>query len=120
MSTSNPIAATVMVVSVIFPILYPVLIWFQTKRGFANLREFQRKVQYQFSSNGYEVKDVKSSAHMDWDVILRAVESKHSFNLFFHKSLFHTVPKRCFRGPEDIARLRTLLKQALGTKATVS
>jgi hypothetical protein len=47
-------------------------------------------------------------------------ESKHSFNLFFHKSLFHPIPKRCFRQPEDIGRFRTLLKQVFGTKASVS
>jgi hypothetical protein len=57
---------------------------------------------------------------MTWDAILRAAESKHSFHLFFHKSFFHTIPKRCFKQPEDIVRLRNLLKRSLGTKATVS
>ena len=116
----NPMVVTVLLVSIFIPILYPLLLWFQTKRGFANLQEFQRNVQYQFSSTGYDVKDLKSAAHMDWEAIVRAVESKHSFNLFIHKSFFHTVPKRCFKHTEDIARLRTLLKQALGNKATVS
>ena len=116
----NPPAATLLIVPVVFPILYPVLIWFQTKRGFGNLQPFQTKIQYAFSSHGYKVSDEKSFAEIDWDTILRAAESKHSFHLFFHKSLFHTIPKRCFRQPADIDRLRTLLKQVLGSRAMVS
>ena len=116
----NPPAAAVLIVLILFPILYPVIIWFQTKRGFGSLQPFQTKIQYAFSSQGYKVSDLKSFADIDWDTILRASESEHSFHIFFHRSLFHTIPKRCFRQPEDIGRLRALLKQVLGTKATVS
>jgi hypothetical protein len=114
-----PVAAIVIALITI-PILYPLLLWFQTKRGFGNLQHFQTQIQYSFAPNGYTVSDPKSSADLDWGAILRAVESKHSFHLFFHKSFFHTIPKRCFKRPEDIIRLRGLLKHALGTKATVS
>jgi hypothetical protein len=116
----NPIMATPLVVLIVFPVLYPALIWFQTKRGFANLQDFQKKVQYNFSAEGYEVNDEKSSARVGWDAILRAVESRHSFHLFFHKSMFHTLPKRCITGPEDLARLRAILKGSLGSKAEVA
>jgi len=116
----NPPAAAVLIVLVLFPILYPITIWFQTKRGFGNLQPFQMNIRYAFSSHGYKVSDERSFADIDWDTILRAAESKHAFHLFFHRSLFHTIPKRCFRQPEDIGRLRTLLKQVLDTKATVS
>ena len=116
----NPIAATALIILIVFPVLYPVLIWYQTKRGFGNLRGFQTKIQYSFSPEGYTVHDIKSSANVDWDTILRAAESKHSFHLFFHKSFFHTIPKRCFKQPDDIVRLRDLLKRSLGAKATVS
>ena len=116
----NPPAATALTVLIVFPFLYPILIWYQTKRGFGNLQGFQTKIQYSFSSDGYTVRDTKSSADIDWDTILRAAESKHSFHLFFHKSFFHTIPKRCFKQPDDIARLRDLLKRSLGAKAALS
>jgi YcxB-like protein len=115
----NPPGATLVIVLILFPVLYPVIIWFQTKRGFRNLQGFQTKIQYAFSPAGYKVSDVKSSSDIDWDTILRAAESKHSFHLFFHRSLFHTIPKRCFKRSEDITRLRALLKKKLGTKAAV-
>jgi hypothetical protein len=96
------------------------MIWLQTKRRFGNLQPFQIKIQYALSSAGYKVSDSKSSADVHWDAILRAAESKHSFHLFFHSSGFHTIPKRCFKHPEDIQRLKRLLKKALGIKAAVS
>ena len=36
---SNPPLATVVVVTLLLPILYPLLIWYQTKRGFGNLQK---------------------------------------------------------------------------------
>jgi hypothetical protein len=116
----NPMTVTSLFILIVFPLLYPVSLWFQTKRSFANLREFQKNVQYRFSAEGYEIIDEKSSARVGWDVILRAVESKHSFNLFFHKSVFHALPKRCITDPEDFARLRGILKEGLGNKAKLA
>lgn len=113
----NPAVAAVLTVLVVFPILYPVILWFQTKRGFGNLQGFQTRIVYAFSAEGFKVSDAKSSADIDWATILRAAESKHSFHLFFHRSLFHTIPKRCFDEPEKIPQLRSLLKQWLGKKA---
>lgn len=116
----QPLAATGVVVLLGFPIFYVASIWLRTRSGYGNLQRFQTKIEYSFSPNGYSVRDMKSSADIDWDTILRAAESKHSFHLFFHSSAFHTIPKRCFKQPNDIARLRTLLKEKLGTKAIVS
>jgi hypothetical protein len=115
----RPFAAVLIFVFLTFPPFYFGFIWFQTKRGFGRLRSFQTKIQYAFSPHGYYVRDAKSSADISWDTILRAAESKYSFHLFFGRSAFHTIPKRCFRRADDIVRLRDLLKRSLGTKATV-
>ncbi len=97
----------------------PVVIWWQTKRGFSNLKDFQKNVRYTFSATGFSVQDGKSSANLSWDSIHKAVETKRSFNIFTHKLLFQVVPKRCIQQQEDIARLRRILKQSLGDKAAV-
>ncbi len=115
----SPLITTVLTVLIIFPLLYPLIVWLQTKRGFGNLQNFQTHIRYAFSVDGYKVSDLKSSADIDWATILLAAESKHSFHLFFHRSLFHTIPKRCFVGPTDIAMLRSLLKESLGERANV-
>jgi YcxB-like protein len=115
----SPPTATVLIVLIVFPLLYPLMIWFQTKRGFGRLKTFQTRVRYAFSADGYQVSDLKSSSDIDWASILRAAESRDSFHLFFHRSLFHTIPKRCFESANDIAELRSLLERALGKKADV-
>jgi len=115
----SPTITSVLIVLIVFPLLYPFIIWLQTKRGFGNLQNFQTHIRYAFSADGYKVSDMKSSSDIDWATILRAAESKHSFHLFFHRSLFHTIPKRCFAGPKDIALLRSLLKASLGNRANV-
>ena len=115
----SPVPATVLLVLIVFPLLYPLIIWFQTKRGFGRLQSFQTRIRYAFSAEGYRVSDLKSSSDIDWACILRAVESKDSFHLFFHRSLFHTVPKRCFERADHIAELRSLLRRSLGNKAHV-
>jgi|SRR5215212_1392211 len=115
----SPLAASVLIVLIVFPLLYPSIIWFQTKLGFGRLQAFQTRLRYAFSEDGYKVSDLKSSSDIDWATILRAAESKYSFHLFFHRSLFHTIPKRCFEKAHDIAALRALLKRSLGNKADV-
>ena len=115
----TPLAAIGAVVLLGFPVFYYAMLWIQTKRTFRDLQDFQTRIHYSFSPSGYKVSTLKSSGDISWDVILRAEESKHAFNLFFHKTLFHTIPKRCFKDPNDIGGLRTLLKQALGAKAQI-
>lgn len=116
----RPLAATGVIIFLGFPPFYLALIWFRTKRGFADLKEYQTKVQYAFSANGFKVSDAKCSGNIDWDAIPRAAESKYSFHIFLNKTSFHTIPKRCFNQAEDIVSFRSLLKQSLGAKAALS
>ena len=118
-TSENPANVTFVVIFIVFPVLIPAMTWFQTKRGFQRLPDFQKKMQFAFSADGYKVSDMRTSGDIAWGSVLRAVETKHSINLFFHPSLFYTIPKRCFYRPEDIDHLRTLLKQKLLTKASV-
>ena len=115
----NSIALILSIIMLGFLPFYFGFIWFQTKRSFQNLQDFQKKIQYTFTPHGYSVRDGKSSADVSWDSILRAAESEYSFHLFFGRSVFHTVPKRCFKSSDDVVRLRTLLKTSLGAKATI-
>ena len=116
----RPLPAIGILVFLGFPPFYFAMLWFRTKRGFSGLQDFQRKIQYSFTPGGYTVRDIKSTANLDWATIISAAESKHSFHLFFHKSFFHTIPKRCFKDSDDLARMRDLLKRSLGAKATIS
>jgi len=116
----SPLPATGIIVLLGFPPFYLAMIWFRTKRGFGNLKPYQTKIQYAFSPNGYIVSDAKCSGNIDWDAVPRAAESKYSFHIFLTKSIFHTIPKRCFKHADDVVRLRDLLKHSLGGKAALS
>jgi hypothetical protein len=111
-----PLVSLAMILMGVFLIA---IVYLQTRRNFSDLKEFQKNVRYTFSFDGYDVSDEKSASHVSWDAILRAVETKHSFNLFFHRMFFHVVPKRCFRQPSDIQVMRDILRESLGGRAKV-
>ena len=118
-STERTMAALVLLFCVAYGGLLPVIVWFNTRRTYSSLKEFQKQLKYRFTRDGYDVEDGKSSARVSWDSMLRAKESKHSFNLFFHRVLFYAIPKRCFSGQADVEVMREILKQALETKASL-
>ena len=118
--SENALAGVGAVIMLGFPPFYLAMIWFRTKQGYANLKDYQTQVHYAFSPTGYKVSDAKCSSDVDWDAILRAEESKYSFHIFVSKTSFHTIPKRCFKQEEDIGRFKHLLKQSLGSKAALA
>ena len=106
-------------VTMMVPALLLVTVYVQARRNYSNLREFQKDIQYTFASDSYDVRDGKSTSHVSWDSILRAVETESSFNLFFHRTLFYTVPKRCIGSAADMQKVRDILKRNLGDRAKV-
>lgn len=107
-------------VPVLIPVILPLTIWFQSKKTYANLQEFQRNYRYVFTTTGYQVQDEKSSSQMTWESIQKVEETKEAFHLFFRKNLFSIVPKKHIEDSEDLLRLRKIIRQALGPKAYLS
>lgn len=120
---SNPAGVPIVFLPFIFIAffggVFPLLIWWQTKRAFSNPKDFQKNVRYTFLASGFDAQDGKSSSSLSWDSVYKAIETKRSFNIFIYKSLFYVVPKRCIQQQEDVAKLRKILKQGLGNKAKV-
>jgi len=117
---SNSVGAVVILAPLLFLVVFIGAIWLQTKRAYSSLKGFQKNIRYVFSANGYDVYDEKSFAHISWDSVYEAIETKRSFNIFFHKSFFHVVPKRCIQQQKDVDGLRKILKQSLGGRAKVN
>lgn len=103
-------------VPALFPLILPLTIWFQSKKTYANLQEFQRNYRYVFTASGYQVQDEKSSSQMTWESVQKAEETQEAFHLFYRKNLFSIVPKRHIEDSEDLLRLRKMIRQALGPK----
>jgi hypothetical protein len=102
-----------------FCVIFNSTVYFNTKSQFSSLKDFQKKLRYSFSYDGYDIVDGKSSSHVSWDSIQRAVESKFGFHLFIQKNLFHFLPKRCLQQESDAALIRDILKSSLGDKAKI-
>jgi hypothetical protein len=102
---------------VLLLVITPLVIWLDARRNFAGVKEFQKHIQYVFSREGYDASSGKSSSHVSWESIHKAIESKHSLNLFLSLRLFIIIPKRCIRTSSDLAELRSILRTALGEKA---
>jgi hypothetical protein len=94
-------------------------IYFNTKRVFSDLKDFQKRFDYAFSDSGLEASNEKSHSHTNWDDFLKAVESKHSFNLFIQRRFFIVVPKRSIKSSADLDRIREILKKNFGDKAKI-
>jgi len=99
--------------------LMPLLVIYTTKQNFESVKEYQKNVQYIFGRQGYEANDGKSSSEMSWDSIQKAIESRHSFNLFLNRNFFIVIPHRCLKSRDDIVSFRTILRGALGEKASM-
>ena len=99
--------------------LMPLLIVYSSKQNFEGVKEYQRNVQYVFGDSGYEANDGKSSSVMSWESIQKAIESRHSFNLFLNRSFFIIIPRRCLRTDDDVMHFRSILRGALGEKASM-
>ncbi|MCI0524061.1 MAG: YcxB family protein [Acidobacteria bacterium] len=97
----------------------PLAVYFNTKRVFSDLKDFQKRFDYVFSDSGLETNNEKSHSHTSWDGFLKAVESKHSFNLFFQRRFFIVVPKRSINSAADLNRIREILKKNFGDKAKI-
>ena len=112
-------------------VLIPVALWalegfivlvivIETRRNFSAGKDFQRHPHYHLTKEGYTVTAGKSSASVNWESVLKAVESKQGFNLFVGRTLFVILPRRCFKTPTDIETTREFLRAALGNKANLS
>lgn len=105
------------VAAVLLTAAFPVFLVIETMRNYSTGRDSQNPVHYTFSGDHYDVKDGKSSARVSWESVLKAVESKDSFNLFLGRTLFVVIPKRCFKSAVDIEILRSILRAALREKS---
>lgn len=99
--------------------LTPLLVIYSTKQTYEGVKDFQKNVQYIFGELNYEASDGKSSSIVSWESIQKAVESKHSFNLFISSKLFVVIPRRCLKTRDDVVHFRSILRAALGDKASL-
>jgi len=109
----------------LFPLVLPlatllivVAPYFGAKRTMKSNKMAQQVIRYRFSPEGIDAIAPSSAGHVNWDLLLEAIETKHSFLLFISPQLMYTIPKRCFPGGElQMDEFRQLVREQLSEKA---
>jgi hypothetical protein len=121
LTTSRDVAA-VYAITTILTILLLALVWLSlVVIGFAFIQMRSSKEQcdigYEFAAAGLTARDATGAAAIcPWSVIVRARESRRAIRLDIRPLSSRYVPTRAF-APDDLARLRLLLSEKLGTAA---
>jgi hypothetical protein len=94
-----------------------VMIFFMSRRVFMQNRFMREEIRYAFGDEGVQVStDTRTSRHQ-WSMYGKVVETRRHFLFFYPDAMAHLIPKRCFKGTEELDRLREVLRDGLGDKA---
>lgn len=85
-----------------------VVVWGARQR-FQQLRPPQKKLEFRFTQDHFEIGDQTSSSKVAWSSIHHFEEQKDAFLVFFSEGLFHVLPKRALHTSEEISLARQWL-----------
>ena len=81
--------------------------WNSRKR-YRNDRRFHTDITTEISVNGLHVVMSGTASDVQWNAIIRSLESDKIFMLFFAEGIFMIIPKRAF-APSDVAAFSDML-----------
>lgn len=98
------------------------LIFFVILLGFYNTIVHVRTAQklarseaaYSFAEDGVTAKTSAFESKLQWSYLTRIKETNNYFCIFLRGGNYYYIPKRFFRDPEDIIRLRELFNRKVG------
>jgi hypothetical protein len=94
-------------------LLFPYLRVLASFRKSSIMRE---KRTWTFGSNGVQVRSERANSEFKWSLFESVFETRYLFLFMYAASSGMYLPKRCFRSPEDIRRLRLLIREHLPGK----
>ena len=98
------------------PVLLLAAIYASSKVQFSRAATPQ-KMRYHFCPGWLDVSSDKRSGFLPLETIHEAIETKSAYLLFLSPGEHYLIPKRCFRGPQEVDQLRDLLREEVGAKA---
>ena len=82
-------------------VVYPLLIYFNTKKNFYSNKRLQEKIGYEFSNEKIIVSGETFTTEMDWSKIYRVVELKSWVLIYQSIQTANIIPKESFNGCLD-------------------
>jgi hypothetical protein len=77
---------------------------------------FKHSFSMVFEDDGFMLSHEKGNRSWEWNALSNFTESPHFFHLYFDSRSFFLVPKTGFRDRDEVAELRSLLKQKVKQK----
>jgi hypothetical protein len=97
------------------PLCHVLNVW-QMRRKNASL---QGALTWTVSAEGYESHGGTFDVRLRWDAIHRAVETNDFFLLYIAAATAHFIPKACATSSEQLHAARTIIREALGDRASL-
>jgi hypothetical protein len=79
----------------------------RTWKGFASLHQ---PMSVEVNEEVLKIKSINFDTSMQWQLYIKAVETKNLFMLYQAKALFNMIPKRAFSSDEQVEEFRELLR----------
>ena len=73
--------------------------------------------RYTFRASGVAVQSDDVNSDLKWSLFQRVVETRAVFAFFASSHQATYVPKRCFSSPDDVARMRELIRENMSGKS---
>jgi len=86
-----------------------------TSLAFKREASLKLKTTIVASEEGFETVNSRGKSTLNWSAFTRFTETRNIFMLYVQSRMFHLIPKRAL-SPEDVDRLRELLKRHISTK----
>ncbi|MEO8150870.1 MAG: YcxB family protein [Bacteroidia bacterium] len=111
---STSARGTVLIIAFVYAaylLTRPYLIYLNARNYFGTSKHLQEKIHYEFSEEKIITQSDDYKGERGWDKFYKIVELKHFFLLYHDAKLMNIIPKSFFKSPDDVHKLRELIRE---------
>lgn len=115
--SENPSTTSYIILFILaVPILNVPYLYLSTYKRFYKLEDHEKMCTFTFNTEGYGLTTKKAKVFLQWDLIIKAIEAKDYFYVFFNEKSFYVIPKRFLLSDNDALNIRKLLQTYIGPR----
>jgi len=116
LSKNISITSCIILLILAFPIFNVPYLYLSTYKRFSKLQDHEKMITFTFNTQGYGLTTKKVKVFLQWDLIIKAIEAKNYFYVFFNEKSFSVIPKRFLVSDNDALNIRKLLQTHIGQR----
>ncbi|HRI03722.1 MAG TPA: YcxB family protein [Pyrinomonadaceae bacterium] len=113
------VVPTLLLTTIILPLALATITYLSIRRQAKKIEATAQPTEVVFEEDGIKTITPNSSTEARWERYEKVCETKSDFIFFPQHNIFFGVPKRYFSNDREVERLREILKQRMGRKATL-